>query len=84
MKGCKGSPTTTGGDAPKTEANGDDDFLTSRQAASFLGRTPRGMQAMRDRGDGPAFVRFARSGPAAVMYRKSALEAFIRARTVNS
>lgn len=64
------------------ERPGEDDFLTSREAASFLGRTPRGMQAMRDRGDGPQFVLMARGGRGAILYRRSAIEAFCAARTM--
>jgi hypothetical protein len=45
------------------------EYLTTKEAAALLGVTPKGLEAMRARGDGPAFIRVGRR----VRYVASAL-----------
>jgi len=54
-------------------------LLTTIQAAQFLNRPARALEAARYRGEGPRYVRLSRS---CVRYRKSDLIAWLDARTV--
>ncbi len=56
-------------------------LLDEKQAAHFLGWTPRTMQQRRFHGDGPQFVRVAAR---TIRYRVEDLEAFVEARLHNS
>ena len=49
-------------------------LLNEKQAAEFLGLTPRVMQAWRTRGGGPVYVRLSHR---CVRYRPEDLEAFV-------
>jgi predicted DNA-binding transcriptional regulator AlpA len=59
----------------------DDEFLQERDAAAFLGVSPRSMQRWRSDGTGPAYVRL---GHRRVTYRKSGLIAWTNNRTFRS
>lgn len=52
-------------------------FLTTRDAAEYLGMKPQTLEAWRCRGDGPRFVKLGRS----VRYRQSDLDQWIESRT---
>jgi predicted DNA-binding transcriptional regulator AlpA len=51
-------------------------YLTTKQAAEFLGSTPHSLQMLRTRGDGPAFLKL---GPRRVAYLMKDLEAWAEA-----
>jgi hypothetical protein len=53
-----------------------DCFLRTREAASFLNVSPQFLEASRRRGDGPPFVKWRMT----VRYRRSALDAWMRAK----
>jgi len=53
------------------------DFMTTEQAAQFLGLRPNTLEIWRFRGTGPKFVKLGR----AVRYRLADLEDFIQAQT---
>lgn len=52
-------------------------FLTTREAADYLGLKHNTLEAWRCRGDGPRFVKLGRS----VRYRQSDLDQWIESRT---
>jgi predicted DNA-binding transcriptional regulator AlpA len=56
-------------------------FLTQNAVAEMLGTSVRHLERLRQRGDGPRFVRI---GARAVRYRESDVRAWIVARTATS
>lgn len=55
-----------------------DEIMNPRQAAHFLGISVWTLRAWRHSSRGPAFIRYGR----AVRYRRSALERFLRTKTI--
>lgn len=56
------------------------EYLTSAQAAAFLGMTPNGLETMRKEGRGPRYVR---ASGKLVRYRVADLRAFMDAHLVD-
>ena len=54
-------------------------LFTEKQVSSWLGISPPSLQRMRSNGSGPAFVQLSARR---IGYRKSAIEAWLSARTV--
>ena len=59
----------------------DDDLLTPKEAAAFLGSTENSLRSLRSTGIGPAFVR---PNGYHVRYRRSDLRAYLAARVARS
>ena len=72
----RSSPTPT--TAALLDATTGDRLVTTAEAAAVLGLSPRTMEGMRRRGDGPAFVVLSRN---AVRYRQGVLRAWIDSRS---
>lgn len=60
------------------------EFLTAREAATWLRLSPRTLEHMRMTGDGPAYVKAGGGRNARVLYRQSDLDAWIASRVVTS
>ncbi|HPC83666.1 MAG TPA: helix-turn-helix domain-containing protein [Thermoanaerobaculaceae bacterium] len=59
-------------------------YLTTNEAARYIGCQPQTLRQKRHRGDGPPYVRFGRGPGARCLYALADLDAWIRERTHTS
>lgn len=60
----------------------ENDMLTSAQVADLCGVSMNTLQKWRSRNMGPRYVKFGGSNAATIRYKRSDVELFLRARTV--
>ncbi len=61
-----------------------EEYLSTQQLADMLGMRPQTLRAKRLRGCGPPYIRVGEGLRSKVLYRHSAVHAWLHARTFNS